>query len=66
MGFNFLGEDRQPIVWEAAEAVWNRRGVATEERSASICEMAEGGSNSAEEDDSQATLEGPTCLEPVH
>lgn len=28
--------------------------------------MAQGGSNSEEEDDSQAAVEGPTCFESVH
>ena len=62
----FVGEGGEPVVREASEAVWDRRGVAAQERSAPVCEVAEGGPNSEEEKDPQPALEGPTTSQSIY
>lgn len=62
----FLGESGEPAVREASEAVWDRRCIASEKGSNPIREMAQDCSNSEEEEDPQAEVEGPTSFEPVY
>lgn len=60
------GEGGESVVREASEAVRDRRGVASEEGFAQVREVAEDCSDSAEEENSQAKVEGSSCFEPVH
>lgn len=61
----WVGESDKPIVLEAAEAVWDRRGFAAKEGSNPIREDAKGGSDSEAEEDSQDEVEGATSFEPA-
>lgn len=62
----FIGEGGEPVVREEAEAVWDWWSFATKEGCSQICEMATSCEDSEEEEDPQATFEGPTSIEPVH
>lgn len=48
----FVGEGCKSVVREASEAVWNRRGFASEEGFAQVREVAEDCSNPEEEENS--------------
>lgn len=68
MCFCFLisGEGYEPAFWKASEAVRNRRSVAAEERLDSFREMAQDRSDSEEEEDFEAEVEGSSSFEPVY
>ena len=60
-----LHEGGEPIVWEKAQAIWDRRSIATKERPHKVRQVAQKCPDSEEEDDLEAASQGSSSFEPI-